>query len=621
MSTETQDQNNGTTIQTPSRLNLHPDVKAKVESKKWFYTDTVKEHFFNPKNILMNDSEAEEYAKNCDGVGMVGSPACIAGNTLIHVNFDLKQIQELTSDHKVLSHDGTYNKITKFYKPKYKGQLVKIKNQFGETIATEDHLIYAKQIPKNKTTFGHNEYKKKAPTSWVHAGDLAKGDVCLYPIPKEIKDMKYIKILINRKKWDHRSKAIPNKIKITKDLLRLFGFYVAEGHSRENANEICFTFGITEESFVKDVIKSMKNIFELEGTISKREENNRIDVLFYNVHLARYLRENFGRNAYNKKIPEFIMFLEPELQKSFLYGLWHGDGYIDLENTDKPRAEYSTSSWLLAQELKVLLLRQQIEHSMYHEKERVSKKGQHHEECWRVHVGDYKALQKMANILSINFSYPKVSRIAKHSWFDENYFYIPIRKIERVPFSGRLFNLEVDKKHSYVTNAFTVHNCGDAMKMWIKVDQKEDKIKEMKWQTFGCASAIASTSMLSTMVTENDGIKIDGALKLKPQDIMARLGGLPNRKFHCSVLGDKALRGAINDYFRKSGQNSRMIIEGARIIDPDTKTTDKDIEEAVLDGALTFEDVQKKLKVGIGNKAVVPAVEELIRFYKEKYFG
>jgi len=163
--------------------------------------------------------------------------------------------------------------------------------------------------------------------------------------------------------------------------------------------------------------------------------------------------------------------------------------------------------------------------------------------------------------------------------------------------------------------------CGDAMKIWIKVDKKNDKITECKFQTFGCASAISSTSMLTVMASENGGMKIDDALKLKPQNIMARLGGLPNRKFHCSVLGDKALRSAINDYFRRSEQTTRIIIEGARIVDPDTKTTDKDIEEAVLDGALTIEDVQKKLKIGIGNKAVIPAVEELIRFYKEKYFG
>ncbi|MBS3152294.1 iron-sulfur cluster assembly scaffold protein [Candidatus Woesearchaeota archaeon] len=163
--------------------------------------------------------------------------------------------------------------------------------------------------------------------------------------------------------------------------------------------------------------------------------------------------------------------------------------------------------------------------------------------------------------------------------------------------------------------------CGDALKLWLKIDKNIDKIMDCKFQTFGCASAIASTSMLSVMVTENDGMKIDDALKLKPQDIIARLGNLPSRKFHCSVLGDKALRSAINDYFRRSNQNNRIVVEGARIIDPETKTTDKDIEEAVLEGALNLEDIQKKLKVGISNKAVIPAVEELIRFYKEKYFG
>ena len=161
--------------------------------------------------------------------------------------------------------------------------------------------------------------------------------------------------------------------------------------------------------------------------------------------------------------------------------------------------------------------------------------------------------------------------------------------------------------------------CGDAMKMWIKV--KDDKIDECKWQTFGCASAIASTSMLSVMLTENGGMKVAGALELKPQDIVKRLEGLPTRKFHCSVLGDKALRDAINDYFKKSGQEDKIIFDGAKIIDKMTKVTDKDIEEAVLEGAITFEDVQKKTKVGIKDKNCIPEVEQLIRFYREKFFG
>jgi len=163
--------------------------------------------------------------------------------------------------------------------------------------------------------------------------------------------------------------------------------------------------------------------------------------------------------------------------------------------------------------------------------------------------------------------------------------------------------------------------CGDEMVIWIKIDKKAEKIKECKWQTFGCGSAIASTSMLSVMVSENGGMKIDDALKIKPQDIMARLGGLPARKIHCSVLGDKALRAAINDYFRKTGQHDRIITEGARVIDKRLNITDHDIEEAVLEGAQTLADVQKKLKVGVGDPEAVPAIEELIRFYREKFYG
>lgn len=163
--------------------------------------------------------------------------------------------------------------------------------------------------------------------------------------------------------------------------------------------------------------------------------------------------------------------------------------------------------------------------------------------------------------------------------------------------------------------------CGDAMKVWIRVDPSTERITELKWKTFGCGSAIASTSMLSVMVTENGGLTLVEARKLRPQDIMQRLGGLPARKVHCSVLGDKALRAAINDWYRRQGKADLIEVEQGRIIDLETKVTDRDIEEAVLDGADTLEKVQAKLKVGIGNPACLPEVEQLIRFYKEKYFG
>lgn len=163
--------------------------------------------------------------------------------------------------------------------------------------------------------------------------------------------------------------------------------------------------------------------------------------------------------------------------------------------------------------------------------------------------------------------------------------------------------------------------CGDVMRVWININPKKDTITDLKWRTFGCASAIASTSMLSVMVTEGGGMKIDEALKIRPQDILKRLGGLPDRKIHCSVLGDKALRAALNDWFKKTKQFSRVMVEGTQVVDPNTKVTEADIEEAVLEGDRTLLAVQKRTKVGIGFPECLPKVEELIRFYTEKYFG
>ncbi|MDP3917509.1 MAG: iron-sulfur cluster assembly scaffold protein [Nanoarchaeota archaeon] len=163
--------------------------------------------------------------------------------------------------------------------------------------------------------------------------------------------------------------------------------------------------------------------------------------------------------------------------------------------------------------------------------------------------------------------------------------------------------------------------CGDGMKMFIKIDKDTEKLEEVKWQTFGCGTAIASTSAYSVMLAEGNGMTVDEALKVKPKDIADYLGGIPARKFHCSVLADKAFREAVNDYYKKTGQNEKVKTDGKKIIDNVLKITDHDIEHAVLEGAMDFEAVQKKTKVGVHDKECIPMVKNLIKEYKEKYFG
>ena len=103
--------------------------------------------------------------------------------------------------------------------------------------------------------------------------------------------------------------------------------------------------------------------------------------------------------------------------------------------------------------------------------------------------------------------------------------------------------------------------CGDQMRVGIKV--KDGRIADLRWLTYGCASAIASTSMMSEMAI---GMSLEDAYHLSPKEIMDSLGGLPEHKFHCSVLGDKALRAAIDDYLEKNNLPNPYKATTARII-------------------------------------------------------
>jgi NifU-like protein involved in Fe-S cluster formation len=133
---------------------------------------------------------------------------------------------------------------------------------------------------------------------------------------------------------------------------------------------------------------------------------------------------------------------------------------------------------------------------------------------------------------------------------DESWFYSDIVKDHF--FNPRNFLADESAYQDVAQGTVGSPACGDVMKVWIKVDPTTRQITEMKWKTFGCASAIASTSILSEMVTENGGLTLEQAQKITSREIAERLGGLPVRKIHCSVLGDQALRAAIEAWNKKA---------------------------------------------------------------------
>ena len=146
--------------------------------------------------------------------------------------------------------------------------------------------------------------------------------------------------------------------------------------------------------------------------------------------------------------------------------------------------------------------------------------------------------------------------------------------------------------------------CGDALTFYFKLDEN-GKIKDATFQTFGCASAIASSSALTEMVK---GMTLQEAEKITNEDIAEYLGGLPKEKMHCSVMGRDALEKAISCY---RGEPAKKI-EG-QIVCECFGITDREIERVVRENQLTtIEDVTDYVKAGGGCGNCHDRIQEII---------
>jgi NifU-like protein len=148
--------------------------------------------------------------------------------------------------------------------------------------------------------------------------------------------------------------------------------------------------------------------------------------------------------------------------------------------------------------------------------------------------------------------------------------------------------------------------CGDALKLTFKLDEN-GKIKDAKFKTFGCASAIATSSVLTEMIK---GLTLDEAATVTNKDIADYLGGLPEQKMHCSVMGREALEAAIENY--QSGGRKKHELEG-NVICTCFGVTDKEIERVIRENNLTtVEEVTNYCKAGGGCGGCQGEIEKII---------
>ena len=148
--------------------------------------------------------------------------------------------------------------------------------------------------------------------------------------------------------------------------------------------------------------------------------------------------------------------------------------------------------------------------------------------------------------------------------------------------------------------------CGDALTLTFKLD-KNGRIADVKFKTFGCASAIASSSVLTEIIK---GMTLEEAQKVTNQDIADRLGGLPEQKMHCSVMGQEALEAAIA-YYRGKGKGP--VEKHGKVVCTCFGVTDEEIRKVIMENDLTTVDqVTNYCKAGGGCGGCKGEIEKIL---------
>lgn len=389
------------------------------------------------------------------------------------------RIDAMLEGNIVLTHTGELHKVTEVKKRPYKGLVLHVQPWYFRPglVTTPEHPYYAIRTIKKCPSTGdicrpsrsHLSLCKRKEClaykpGWIKAEDLTVGDILVYPRSLSMKretDM-YLDTNIRQDRSIHaggtRGRFLKNRIPITPDLGRLVGYYIAEG-STDGSNSFSFCFSEKEQMYVNDVIKLVKDVFGIEYyKLYRRKQSKSVEIIYYSKLHAQW----FAHHCYTsgqkhsagfKVMPTPMLQADYSVQAECLRGWFRGDhGY--------------TTSRVLINQVKAVCLRLGIIPSILINNTADHQRMGNHAIGGRVIKANFD-LFSISNFSFFDDVYDLKKEIPKsqtkldrkHGWIDKNNVYLPIKEITRKTYEGYVYNLEVKKDHSYVTEYAAVHNC------------------------------------------------------------------------------------------------------------------------------------------------------------------
>jgi len=241
---------------------------------------------------------------------------------------------------------------------------------------------------------------------------------------------------------------------LDENLMRLIGYFTAEGYTVGNPNnrQLRFAFSENESEFCEDVKNLVTKIFGYEKTISRKTPRHAVEVMVHNHAIAKFFEWLLPKGALNKRLPDFVLNQSRENLRQFLIGALRGDGCLK----NARRIGYKTASPHLAYQIAEIFMRLGYLASI----QSYEPKKENHSTSYYVRIGGEQAKRFAAEFPELNLSFPENIKTRQDVFSDDEYFYVAIRSVKTLKDQElEVFNIEVEEDHTYIANRVAVHNC------------------------------------------------------------------------------------------------------------------------------------------------------------------